>query len=157
MDLPPDLPPSLAYLHRAPTAQCVTGYSRQFAIPVAVTLAIMKTEGGHPGSYNRNTNGTYDMGVMQLNTVHVEDYARKYGMSEYGFKTRAVHDGCFSVYVGLDLLRRHLDESGNLATAVAHYHSKTPELGAKYLKRFSRNLRAVMAGRYPALAGLRIN
>ena len=41
-------------------------------------------------------------------------------------------DGCTNVNVAAWILRGHLNETGSLAKAVAHYHSRTPYLGSKY-------------------------
>lgn len=137
-----------------PSVACVARASQHYRIPVPVTLALMKTEGGKPGSFIRNTNRTYDMGVMQVNTLWVDVYAKKFGVNKQAFITRAVLDGCFSVFLGLDILRNQVDREGSLEKGIAAYHSRTPDKAARYMKRFKTQLAQVAEGDYPPLAGM---
>lgn len=132
-----------------PTAQCVVNESRNYGIPVPVTLAIMKTESGKPGSAVINKNMTRDLGVMQINEINVPEYAKKTGLAKHVVRELLIQNGCFSVSVALDILSKHLKRTGSLATAVAHYNSKTPGIGAAYLKRVESNLHRVMNGELP--------
>lgn len=147
--MPPSIPPTL------PTVQCVVAASRAAGIPVEVTLGIMKTEGGRPGMRIVNKNKTVDMGVMQVNTVWLEDYAKKTGAPKKLIEELAVNNGCFSVSLALDILKGHLDRERDLARAVAAYHSRTPGIGDAYLKRFMNNLHAVRNGNLPPLLAYR--
>lgn len=149
MDLPP-----IDVAARMPSAECVVSASRHHNIPLAVTLALMKTEGGRPGSFVRNTNGSFDMGVMQVNTLWVTEYAQRLKVAPAQLVGRAVRDGCFSVYLGLDILRRQIEREGSLVAGVAAYHSRTPSVAARYLQRFGAQLREVRLGKLPPLAGL---
>lgn len=151
-----DLPPLDGATIQAslPSVACVARASRHYRIPVPVTLALMKTEGGKPGSFVRNRNGTYDMGVMQVNTLWIQEYAKRFGITRQAFVMRAVLDGCFSVFLGLDILRAQIDREGSIDRGVAAYHSRTQDKAARYMRRFNMQLEQVARGDYPPLAGM---
>lgn len=151
-----DLPPVDHSMLQAslPSVTCVVRASQHYRIPVPVTLALMKTEGGQPGSFVRNRNGTYDMGVMQVNTLWIPTYSKRFGISQRAFVTRAVLDGCFSVFLGLDILRAQIDREGSIEKGVAAYHSRTPSKAARYMQRFNDQLDQVSRGHYPRMAGV---
>lgn len=47
-------------------------YSAQYNVPKELLIAIAQTESGFdPWATNKNTNGTFDIGLMQINTVHL--------------------------------------------------------------------------------------
>ena len=47
-------------------------YSTQYDVPKELLIAIAQTESGFdPWATNKNTNGTFDIGLMQINTVHL--------------------------------------------------------------------------------------
>jgi hypothetical protein len=43
----------------------------KYEVPANMLLAIAEKEGGRPGQWNRNDNGTVDVGSMQFNTVYL--------------------------------------------------------------------------------------
>ena len=63
-----DLPPQ--YQERI---VCSVRASINYNVPANIVLAVAELENGKPGMYNRNKNGTYDVGVMQLNTQYLAD------------------------------------------------------------------------------------
>ncbi|MBK9663459.1 MAG: conjugal transfer protein TrbN, partial [Nitrosomonas sp.] len=58
MDLPPDMQERVV---------CSIAAAIKNEIPANILLAIAEKEGGKPGQWVRNNNGTYDVGVMQFN------------------------------------------------------------------------------------------
>lgn len=145
--IPPDLH---AYLSPSPpTMACVSAEASHYGIPVPVALAIMKTEGGRPGAEVSNTNNTRDLGVMQINEIHIPNYAKKTGLSEPLVRHLLVQNGCFSVSVAMDILSSHLRRTGSLVSAVAAYHSRTPHIGSRYVMRIEKNLQRLQAGQLP--------
>ena len=47
----------------------------KYQVPANIMLAVAEKEGGSTGleNKNRNSNGTYDVGRMQFNTVYLKD------------------------------------------------------------------------------------
>ena len=96
--------------------------------PANIILAVAEIEGGKPGRYVENTNGTYDVGTMQFNTAYLHELA-KYGISAKDVAA----SGCYSYDLAAWRLRGHiLNDTGDLWTRAANYHSKTPCYNAEY-------------------------
>lgn len=109
--------------------------SQTYSVPPAVLVGIYKAEGGKVGQQVSNTNGSYDLGPMQINTIWVPELAKKWGVKEEVAKKWVRDDACTNVGVAAWILKGHLDETGNLSQAIAHYHSRTPKHGTRYKKR----------------------
>ncbi len=109
---------------------CSIAASIKYDIPANVLLAVAEMEGGKPGQWVHNSNGTHDVGPMQFNTAYLKGLAR-YGISA-GDVAAA---GCYSYDLAAWRLRRHIkDDSGDLWTRVANYHSRTHVYNAAYRK-----------------------
>ncbi|MCC7305824.1 MAG: lytic transglycosylase domain-containing protein [Alphaproteobacteria bacterium] len=113
-------------------AACLMLASQTYSVPPAVLVGIYKAEGGKVGQEVRNDNGTYDLGPMQINTVWMPDLADRWGVSEPTAKRWVRDDACTNVGVAAWILRTHLNETGSLSKAIAHYHSRTPKHGDPY-------------------------
>lgn len=81
---------------------------------------------GNPKAVNKNANGSYDFGMMQINSIHLPELAR------YGIGKSDLLDGCKSVYTGAWILRQKMDQYGNTWDAVGAYNSATPAYRARY-------------------------
>lgn len=122
-DLPPALPPSQQEI-----VVCAISASAQYKIPVTALLAVADTEGGKPGEWVKNTNGTYDVGSMQFNTSYLKD------LEKHGISTKDVEKaGCYPYYLAAWRIANHIkNDHGDFWRKVANYHSKTPEKNAIY-------------------------
>jgi hypothetical protein len=60
------------------TQQCVEEVIQESGIHPDVLFAIMMVEGGTVGEDARrqNSNGTYDIGLMQINSIHLPELAK---------------------------------------------------------------------------------
>lgn len=106
----------------------------KYNVPANIILAVAEIEGGKPGQYVENTNGTYDVGPMQFNTGYLQDLA------QYGITSKDVAaSGCYSYELAAWRLRGHiLNDSGDLWTRAANYHSKTPYYNSIYREKLIR-------------------
>ena len=116
-------------------AACLMLASQTYDVPPAVMLGIMKAEGGQIGQQVKNTNGSYDLGPMQINTVWIPELAKSWGVNQKTAINWVRDDACTNMGVSAWILKNHLIETGNIKQAVAHYHSRTPRYGVKYQKR----------------------
>ncbi|MGP5477581.1 transglycosylase SLT domain-containing protein [Pseudomonas helleri] len=108
---------------------CSITASIKFEIPANLILAVAEKEGGKPGQRVKNTNGTHDVGAMQFNTVYIRDLERQYGITAYD----VAQAGCYSYDLAAWRLRGHIrNDSGDLWTRAANYHSRTPQYNALY-------------------------
>ncbi len=122
-------------------AACLMLAAQTYSVPPAVMLGILQVEGGNIGQQVRNTNGTYDLGPMQINTIWIPQLAEYWGVDN-GTAARWVRDdACTNMGVAAWILRGHLDETGSLSTAIAHYHSKTPSKGYQYRAKVVESMR----------------
>lgn len=81
-----------------------------------------------PNAMNMNSNGSKDVGVMQINSINMEE------LGIYGISEKHLWDPCNNIYVGAWILRKHIDHSGNTWKAVGRYKSKTPSIRDEYAK-----------------------
>ncbi|MFN3700826.1 MAG: lytic transglycosylase domain-containing protein [Alphaproteobacteria bacterium] len=116
-------------------AACLMLASQTYSIPPAVLVGIYKAEGGQIGQEVKNTNGSYDLGPMQINTIWLPELARKWGVSEATARKWVRDDACTNVGVSAWILRQHIDETQSLSTAIAYYNSRTPHHGKRYQNR----------------------
>ena len=116
-------------------ATCLMLAAQTYSVPPAVMVGIYKAEGGRVGQEVRNTNGTADLGPMQINTLWVPQLARHWGVQESVAREWVRDDACTNMGVAAWILRSHLDETGSISKAIAQYHSRTPHVGSRYKKR----------------------
>lgn len=130
-ELPDDLPRPVKPSDKVINT-CVNAASRHFSIHPAVIKSIIAVEGGKIGTMSRNSNGTYDMGIMQINTIHLPDIKRKFpsiGWREVAYKP------CVNIGIGSWILSQRMKETSNYWKGVGNYHSKTPKFRKIYLKK----------------------
>lgn len=107
---------------------CSISAAVKYDTPANIVLAIAEKEGGKPGQRVRNTNGTDDVGAMQFNTDYLKDLA-KYGITANDV---AAH-GCYPFELAAWRIRMHIkNDSGDIWTKAANYHSKTPDKNRIY-------------------------
>ncbi len=114
-------------------ASCILLASQTYGVPPSVLIGIRHVEGGKIGQEaGPNDNGSYDLGPMQINTVWLPKLARTWKVDERTARTWIRDDPCTNVGVAAWILRGHLDETGDIVRAIAHYHSRTPVYGTRY-------------------------
>lgn len=118
------------------TSACVVAASNHYQVPPALLLSILKVEGGQVGKTSKNSNGSSDIGPMQVNSIHLPELA-KYGITFEQLK----NDGCLNVHVGAYYIKKaELSKTGGAKNVspkefwqgVGNYHSKTPQYNARY-------------------------
>lgn len=114
---------------------CLLSVSASYGVPAESLVLILGAERGKAGEETKNTNDTYDLGPMQINSVHLPEIASILGKDEDTVRKLVRDDGCFNATVAAMLLRRHLNRDKDLYMAIGSYHSRTPALREKYLKR----------------------
>lgn len=114
---------------------CLVLAAQAYGLPPAVLSGIMKAEGGKIGQQVRNTNDTYDLGPMQINTLWVPVLATEWDVSETQAHEWIRDDACTNMNVSAWILKNHYLRTGVLAEAIAAYHSRTPHIGGRYKQR----------------------
>jgi len=124
--------------------KCVNYASIRYGVNPIVIKAIIDVEGGKIGTLSRNSNGSYDMGVMQINTIHLKAIKNKYpgvGPRELTYKP------CINIAIGTWLLKQRIDEAPSYWVGVASYHSKTPKYRNIYLRKLYVSIKKLLAVR----------
>ena len=116
-------------------AACMMMAAQTYDVPPALLVGIYKAEGGKVGQEVLNTNGSYDLGPMQINTLWIPELAKKWGVSNDKARMMVRDDACTNLDVAAWILRGHLDETQDLTQALQHYHSRTDKYGTRYKKR----------------------
>ncbi len=117
----------------APILACLTAAASFYHFSPRVLISIHAVEGGAPGIVHHNTDGSQDLGVMQINTRWVPAIARDMSLTPDNVRARLIWDGCFNVVIAAAILRTYLGETrGDLMRAIGDYHSHTPALNWAY-------------------------
>lgn len=132
---------------RPVTSECVVAEAGRQQLELLKVLAVLKTENGRVGQFVPNSNGSYDIGPMQVNTIHLPELAKTYGVAERTMATLLAYDGCFNVAVGTWLLRRRTNEAGgDFWYGIGRYHSKTTAVSTRYILRVHGVMTALVKG-----------
>ena len=129
--LPPNLPPPEP-VPPSVMEKCVNYSARYFKIDPLVIKSIAEVEGGKIGTMSRNSNGTYDMGIMQINAIHLPDIKRKYPKLTW---RDIAYRPCVNIGIGSWILKQRLVETSDFWKGVGNYHSKTPKYRKRYLSK----------------------
>jgi len=116
-------------------AVCIFAAAQTYVVPPSVILGILNVEGGRIGQAVHNTNNTYDLGPMQINTIWLPELASYWGVSQRTALQEVRDDACINIGVGAWILRRKMNETGSLYGGIANYHSARPYLGYDYQKK----------------------
>ncbi len=137
------------------TPECIKRTSQRVNIPILVLKAFQRVEGAKTGHIRKNTNGSYDVGEFQINSINWPMLYEKHAITPVQLR----YNGCISVKAGALLIRQHLDSySANssadnthswdqLFTVLANYHSKTPKYNISYKRKLMAALHQEIMGR----------
>lgn len=109
-------------------AYCWQEAGNKYNISPILLYAIAKHESGLRSNLisSLNSDGTYDIGLMQINSRHLPVLA------QYGISEKTLLNGCTSAYVAAWLLADNFKRMGNTWTAVGAYNAKTAWKRANY-------------------------
>jgi soluble lytic murein transglycosylase-like protein len=108
--------------------QCVVKAAARHSVNPWVLKAILKVESNFkPGALNRNANGSVDIGMAQINSIHLKE------LSKYGIGQQDLLEPCVSTYVAAWHLAKQHRLHGNTWFAVGAYHSATPCFNTRYI------------------------
>jgi len=119
----------------APAMACWDKAAQRYGVNPQLLYAIAKTESGlNPRAFNRNPDGSYDIGLMQINSRWIPTL-RRYGISE-----ARLFEPCTSIHVGAWILAQNMRRLGNTWNAVGAYNAKTPAQRLQYALKVYRNI-----------------
>ena len=104
---------------------CFEEAGEQYGINPRILRAIAKVESNfNPRAINWNTNGTYDFGVMQINSIWAATLGRE--------RWKTLGDPCTNIKTGAQILSGCMKKYGYSWQAIGCYHSQTPDKRDRY-------------------------
>ena len=120
---------------------CYEEAGEEFNISPLILWSIAKGESNfNPRAVGHNTNGSYDYGLMQINS----SWAATLGEQRW----QALSDPCFNVRTGAWILSRCIKDYGYSWQAVGCYNSRTPSKRDRYAARIGAILRRAGQGEF---------
>ncbi len=131
----------VAHAAEAPTMaelqvrDCLTEAAATHRLPPAMLVVLLNVEHGTLGRVSRNTNGTVDIGPMQVNTIWVPRIAAHWNTAPASAYAALRDNLCANLEGGAWILRQAMDEThGDVWGGVGIYHSHDPRHSAPYLR-----------------------
>jgi hypothetical protein len=115
---------------------CFEEAGAQYGINPQILRAIAKVESNfNPAAINKNSNGTYDVGLMQINSI----WATTIGKERWN----SLGDACSNTKTGAWILSMCMSKYGYTWKAIGCYNSQTPEKRDRYSKMVFNQLQRV--------------
>lgn len=107
--------------------RCVASAAQYHNVNDLILRAILQIESRmKERAVSRNRNGSVDVGIAGINSIHFKELAR------YGIAPENLFDACVSTYVAAWDLSKKISKWGNNWFGVAAYHSTTPYHNQRY-------------------------
>jgi len=140
---------SLTHQVCAQDGDCIHSAAICFQInPLLIKAIILKESGNNPNAVNKNKNGTIDMGIMQINSRHLNTFSRM-GIT----RNELMSNRCTNIFSGSWLLSETIKKNGYSWSSVGNYHSSTPIYHDPYVS----DLVAIIVHRKAILDAIKIS
>lgn len=117
---------------------CWMEAARRYHVNAQLLYAIARHESGmNPQARGSNANGSYDIGLMQINSSHLPL------LGQYGIQEQHLYDPCVSIHVGAWILAGNIRRMGNNWIAIGAYNAASHEKRVHYAWKIFRQLEAV--------------
>lgn len=117
--------------------QCFIDAGEKYRIHPNLLWAIAKVESNfNYTAINKNLNGSYDIGIMQINSSWLP-ILKKHGLHDERF----LWEPCYNIHVGAWILAQCIQKYGYSWEAVGCYNAVTPSKRVKYSKKIQGVLR----------------
>lgn len=126
---------ALALCAALPAQACWEDAASRYQVSSALLYAIARTESGlNPRAIGRNTNGSRDIGLMQINSAWLPTLA------SHGIGERDLYEPCTNIHVGAWILAGNVSRLGYTWEAVGAYNAASPALRRNYVEKVRRYL-----------------
>ncbi len=128
---------ALAIAITIPAHACWDDAARRYNVSGDLLYAIARTESGlNPQAIGRNTNGSRDIGLMQINSAWLPTLA------SHGIGERDLYEPCTNIHVGAWILAGNVNRLGYTWEAVGAYNAANPARRRAYADKVRRHLPA---------------
>lgn len=122
-------------LSRPAHADCLDQAAAYWGVPPLLARAIAQQESGmRADAVGKNTNGSRDIGLMQINSWWLPTLKR------YGISEADLYDPCKNAYIGNWILAQNIARHGYNWTAVGAYNAVTPSKRDAYARKIYKQL-----------------
>src|SRR3989338_3430907 len=106
---------------------CINDAAYEYHVPAKLIISVLNVEGGKVGQAVKNTNGSYDLGPMQINTSWQKP------LQQQGVSLQQVRDdACTNIKVVTWILSRNIADGKDLFDGIGDYHSHTTRFNQQY-------------------------
>jgi len=103
----------------------------------------LQESSGRANAFNRNSNGSYDIGLMQINSMWLPTLAR------HGISAQHLWDPCVSTLVGAWILSNNFSRLGYNTQGLGAYNAASPHKRELYARQVLRRLPQVVSASSP--------
>lgn len=133
---PWSISPILLLFAVAGNAACFEEAAARYRVPSSLLQAISRVESsGNPAATHRNSDGSYDIGHMQINSRWLPTLQR------YGISKEKLFDACTNTYVGAWILARNISRLGYGWLAIGAYNASSQSKRISYAHKVALALR----------------
>ena len=126
---------ALAFCAALPAHACWDDAAKRYQVSSALLYAIARTESGlNPQAIGRNSNGSRDIGLMQINSAWLP------ALASHGIGERDLFEPCTNIHVGAWILAGNVSRLGYTWEAVGAYNAASPALRRSYIEKVRRHL-----------------
>lgn len=128
-------------------ADCLDDWANYWNVPPMLARAVAQQESGmHANIVSTNTNGSRDIGLMQVNSSWLPM------LSKAGISEADLFKPCVNAYVGTWILANNIARLGLTWEAVGAFNAVTPSKRDVYARKIYRQLMTLQAaGSIPAI------
>jgi len=126
-------------------ADCFKQAAQRYDVPVQLLQAIaLQESSGNPRAINRNRNGSYDIGLMQINSAWLPTLVK------HGISAEHLWDPCVNTLVGAWILSNNFARLGFTTQGLGAYNAVSPHKREIYARQVLRRLTQVAANPQPS-------
>jgi hypothetical protein len=98
--------------------ECIYTAAAVYRVEPAIIASVLSVENGRVGTASKNKDGSYDLGVMQINTVWLDK------LSQCGYSRHEIqYNACSNVWIGTWILSLKIHKNKNFWAGVGDYNS----------------------------------
>ena len=114
---------SFAIDYGAKLDKCFMQASKKYNVPKEILVAIASVESRfNVSAINKNKNGSYDLGIMQINSIWFSKLAK------IGIMEKSLYDPCQNIMIGAWILAQNINSYGFNWLAIQRYNGSDTQL-----------------------------